>query len=358
MRIKSAINRRAILKGAGIGAAAVAFPTVLVPRKTRAAVQLTVRDPGGPYEKAFTEGLYKPFNEKYKGQCEVIGVAGKHEPTSQIKAMVDTKTYTWDAALISQAAHDLLVASNYLDMLELKGTAYDEIKPEYKTPTFAGNDIYAAVIGYRTDKVKKPPKSWADLWNVKDFPGRRALRKYPFDTIEEALMADGVPKDKVYPCDFDRAFKSLDKIRKDVAVWWDQGAQSSQMIKTNEVDIIAGYNARLQAAIDEGAPVALEWNQNIAGVEGWVILKGTPRADWCRKFIALAMEAKSQADWAPYLAYGPSNTNAFKFISPERAKVSGSFPEHASKALLIDNAFWGKEKDKAIDMFNAWMLKG
>ena len=358
MRIKSAVSRRSILKGAGVGAAAVAFPAVLTPRKTRAAVTITVRDPGGPFEKAFGEGLYKPFNEKYKGQCEVVGVAGKHEPTSQIKAMVDTKTYTWDAALLSLAAHNLLAGDGYLAPLELKGTAYDEIKPEYKTPTFSGNDVYCAVIAYRTDKVKKPPKSWTDFWNVKDFPGRRSLRKYPFDTIEEALMADGVPNNKVYPCDFDRAYKSLDKIKKDVAIWWDQGAQTSQMLKTAEVDMLPTWNARAQVVIDEGAPVALEWNQNIAGVEGWCILKGTPRAEWCQKFVAFAAEAKNQAEWVKHLTYGPTNPNAFKLIAPDRAKLVGTFPEYASKAVLIDNEFWSKEKDKAIDQFNAWMLKG
>ena len=220
------------------------------------------------------------------------------------------------------------------------------------------SDRLVTTFGYRTDKVKKAPKSWADLWNVKDFPGRRSLRKYPFDTIEEALMADGVPNNKVYPCDFDRAFKSLDKIKKDVAIWWDQGAQASQMLKTNEVDILPCWNGRIQAVIDEGAPVAMEWNQNIAGYEGWTILKGTPRADWCRKFIAFAAEAKSQAGWVEHLAYGPTNPNAFKFIKPERARLVGTFPAYQSQALLIDNAFWGKEKDKAIDMFNAWMLKG
>ena len=108
----------------------------------------------------------------------------------------------------------------------------------------------------------------------------------------------------------------------------------------------------------EGAPVAMEWNQNIAGFEGWTILKGTPKADWCRKFIAFAAEGKNQAEWCKHLSYGPTNPNAFKFLSPERAKLVGTYPEYASKALLIDNAFWGKEKDKSIDMFNAWMLKG
>ena len=37
-------------------------------------------------------------------------------------------------------------------------------------------------------------------------------------------MADGVPWDKVYPMDIDRAFKSLDRIKPHVDVWWTSGA--------------------------------------------------------------------------------------------------------------------------------------
>ena len=53
-----AVKRRDVIKGAGIGAAALAFPAVLTPRKTRAAEQLVVRDPGGPFEKAFQEARF------------------------------------------------------------------------------------------------------------------------------------------------------------------------------------------------------------------------------------------------------------------------------------------------------------
>jgi putative spermidine/putrescine transport system substrate-binding protein len=352
---KAKVTRRSVIKGAGAGAAALAFPTVLTPRKAAAAVKIVVRDPGGPFEKAFGEGLYKPFNEKYKGQCEVVGVAAAHEPVAIVKGMVDTKTYQWNAALLSLAAHNAL--KGYLEPLNLKGTAWDEIEPKYKRDTFSGNDVYCAVIAMRTDKVKKAPKSWADFWNVKEFPGRRAFRNHPFDTIEEALMADGVPTDKVYPCDFDRAFKSLDKLKKDVAVWWTSGAQTTQMLKTAEVDMLPTWNARAQAAIDDGAPLALEWNQNIAGIEGWCILKGTSHYEWVQKFVAFAAEAKQQAEWCKRLSYGPTNPGALKMLPPERVKLVGTNPEYASKALLIDNDFWAANLDKGLTMMKEWFLK-
>ena len=124
----SSISRRRVLKGAGAGAAAVAFPIVLTPRKSEAAViKLTARDPGGPYVKAYGAAYYEPFNKKFAGKIEVTGVIGKHEPTSQIKAMVDTSTYTWDVALLSEAAraiYDVPIREAYPSLARLATAAH------------------------------------------------------------------------------------------------------------------------------------------------------------------------------------------------------------------------------------------
>jgi hypothetical protein len=56
--------------------------------------------------------------------------------------------------------------------------------------------------------MKKPLESWADVWNVEGFPGRRVSRKHPIDSMEQALLADGVAPDKLYPLDADRASKT------------------------------------------------------------------------------------------------------------------------------------------------------
>ncbi len=81
---------RRVLKSAGVSAAVLAFPTILTPRKAGAATKLTARDPGGPYVEAYAAAYYEPFNKKFAGKIEVTGVIGKHEPTSLIKAMVET----------------------------------------------------------------------------------------------------------------------------------------------------------------------------------------------------------------------------------------------------------------------------
>src|SRR3546814_12005440 len=84
--------------------------------------------------------------------------------------------------------------------------------------------LWSYVIGYDGDRIKGPgPQSWADFWDMKRFPGKRGMRRTPKYSLEFALMADGVPADRVYPmlrtpAGVDRAFRKTDETKPHV-VW-------------------------------------------------------------------------------------------------------------------------------------------
>ena len=126
---------------------------VITPRKARAAINLTVRDPGGPYVKAMTEAFYKPFNEMMKGEIVVTGVISQHEPTSLVKSMVDSKTYTWDiAGGFSISSTNVLLEGGYLEKLEIDGDReVQEIPARFRTPYLLGYEVFTCVLAYRTD---------------------------------------------------------------------------------------------------------------------------------------------------------------------------------------------------------------
>lgn len=159
------VSRRNVLKGAGAGAAALAFPAVLAPRKTRAATRIVARDPGGPWEKAMSEAIYKPFREATG--IEVVGVAGQHDPTAIVKAMVETKVYQWDVFILGNMTNEVLMSQGLLENLNVNDDpAVQEIPAQYKTPTMIGSYNYAAVLAYRTDvypaKARAPTGGWKD----------------------------------------------------------------------------------------------------------------------------------------------------------------------------------------------------
>ena len=70
---------------------------------TRSENWFYVRDPAGPFVKAFTEAFYKPFYRETG--IKPVRVTGGVEPTAMIRGMVDRRDYAWDVALVSKSCH-------------------------------------------------------------------------------------------------------------------------------------------------------------------------------------------------------------------------------------------------------------
>ncbi|KAB7598085.1 ABC transporter substrate-binding protein [Verminephrobacter eiseniae] len=352
-------SRRRALKVAATGVGTLAAAAWL--RYARAqSRRIVIRDDGGVYNRAYNAVFYKPFTEKTGIEC--LGAQANAEPIAQIRSMVETRNYTWDMAKISQPAILLLTQGGkvYLDKHQLENDpAVRSIPAHFMSPYGVGTNVYSTVLAYRTDafKGRKAPNSWADFWNLKDFPGRRALRKHPFDTLEEASMAAGVPAASLYPLDIDRALAHLDKIKPGIDVWWNSGAQVEQMLKSGEVDMLATWVSRPQSAIADGAPVAIVWNQNLWGLDSWAILAGTPQAQACREFIKFSSDPKRMAALTGYLPAGVTQPEAFRYI---RADVARNCPSHADNignGVQINARYWLDNQAAVTERFNAWILQ-
>lgn len=349
-------GRRLALKKIGSTAlASLAFPAVWTPAHAQER-RIVVRDPGGPYSEGFREAFYKPFQAATG--IEVVPVVAQADPTAQIKGMVEAKNFAWDMALLNRQSADVLTDPKTGIYLEDVKVNAPEIPEKFRSQYLIATLVLQTVLAVRTDKFKdRPmPNSWADFFNVKDFPGRRAMRRNPADTLEEALLATRKRGNALYPLDVDKAFATLGSIKKDVQVWWTGGAQTSQLLKSGEVDMCPTWNARAQTVIDEGAPVKIIWNEGLWSVEGFAILKGTPKADICREFIKFTCDAQRQAAYTKHLAYGPSNPDAYKYIEAARAKTLPAFPANLATSVQLDGRYWASNKDALTERFNTWLL--
>lgn len=318
--------------------------------------QIVVSDPGGPYTGAYRKAFYDPF-EKATG-IRIISVAREAQPVAQFTAMVQTKNYIWDVTTLTLSSDiPILQSRGLLEPIGLKGTDFPGLMAEAVVDNWLGVDVFATTLAYRSSKYgANGPQNWTDFWNVKKFPGRRSLRRNALDTLEQALMADGVPLDKLYPLDIDRAFRSLDRIKPHITVWWTSGAQSMQLIQSGEVDMIATWNARSQAAIDGGAPVTIVWNQGLYSIEGWGIPKGTPRAEMAKTFVRFCADAKRQSDFTDQLAYGPTNLRAYEHIPAKRAAILPTAAENIKSMRLSSPEWWSQNREKVSERFSTWLL--
>ncbi len=359
-------KRRAIVKKmAVLSATIISSPFVITPsrgatkkmEKNGSNQKIVIRTAGGNIQQYYTEHLFKPFYKE--SGIEVIGVSSKVEPTTEIKTMVENKNYMWNMSCLSHRAVHFL-GKDYLEPHKLeKDPIISTIMPPFVTPYGVGMDVYALVLAYRTDafekKGLKAPKTWKDFWDVENFPGRRALRKVPFDTIEEALLADGALPSEVYPCDLNRAFRSLDRIKQHVPVWWQNAPDAGNLLTTGEVDLMSAFVVNVLFALDAKAPVAFSWDQHIRGCDNWAILKGTPNADACREFIKFATHPERQAQLAKY-GVAPSQSKAFDYIDPEYFKFLSTYPDNFKKGLFSDALYWTKNQHFVTERFSQWML--
>lgn len=349
------IDRRKLLKVGGSLAVSLAAPSIIASRAF-ATGNLTVADPGGPYGPGYRKAFYDPFEQETG--IRVTNVAREAEPTAQFKAMVDTGAYNWDVCTLTLSARDILAGLDLLEPIGINEGDFPGLIPNSLTTLWLGVDVYSSILAYRTDTIaeEQAPKNWADFWNVEGFPGRRALRKSPIDTLEQALMADGVAPADLYPLDVERAFSSLDKIRPHVDVWWTGGAQSSQLIQSGEVDMIALWNARSQAVIDGGAPVRTVWNQGLYSIEGWGIPKGSPNAEAARQFVRFCADGARQAVFTEFLSYGPTNQDAYQHIPAERAATLPTSQENLKLMTIAKEEWWSQNRAAANERFNTWIL--
>jgi putative spermidine/putrescine transport system substrate-binding protein len=343
------LTRRTLLAS---GAAALATPMLM--RRAHAEQSLVVADPGGPFTEGYRKAFYEPFTAATG--IAINSVARDAEPTAQFKSIVDTKSYIWDVCTITLSARLILEEQDLLEPLNLDATKVSDVMPEAVHPNMLGTDVYSTVLAYNTDTITEAPEGWAAFWDFDKFPGRRSLRKNPIDTLEIALMADGVAPKDLYPLDVDRAFRKLDEIKDKIDVWWTGGAQSTQLLESGEVDMIAGWNARFQAAIDGGAPAKIVWNGGLYSIEGWGVPKGNPRADLARQFVAFCAQAEIQAKFTDDLAYGPTNLRAYDHIEADRAAILPTSPKNLELMSLASEPFWKANRAALTERFNGWLL--
>lgn len=153
-------GRRGVLAGLSGGIAGL-VANGLVPRAF-AADTLTVADPGGVWTPSADAAFIKPF-EKEAG-VSVDHTARQHYPTVEIKANVETKAYTWDVVIATDADVYELAPQNLLEPLDWSGDDMAQIMPEARRPGWMGSDLYCTIIAYSTAKYgKKGPANWADL---------------------------------------------------------------------------------------------------------------------------------------------------------------------------------------------------
>ncbi len=341
-----------------LGATVALFcSAVLAPAQAR---DLTVVSWGGSYQDAQREIYFKPFSEKLgKPVLDEAWDGGIGVLQSKVKAGAPN----WDVVQVEAEELALGCADGLYEKIDWKKLGgKDKFINSAVNDCGVGAIVWSTAMAYDGDKFKEGPSTWADFWDVKKFPGKRSLRKGPKYTLEFALLADGVAKDKVYDVlsteeGVARAFKKLDELKPNI-IWWESGAQPLQLLASGEVAITSAYNGRITGINrSEGKHFKVVFPGSIYAVDSWVVLKNAENKDAAQDFIAYASLPENQAKLPKFIAYGLPNKEAASKVPADFAKDLPTDAANLQSAIPLNVDFWIDNSEALTKRFNAWLAK-
>lgn len=300
--------------------------------QAQAVKEIRMLEAGGDSGEAVQAAYIEPFQKKTG-----IRVIRENPVTlGKLKAMVASKSITTPIVVVSRSWLAQAKAENLLEPLDWAAIGPQPITPEAKDSHAIGYSYFSSVMAWRRDA--KPLNTWADFWNTKDFPGKRALPDDPSMVLPMALLADGVPMDKLFPLDIDRAFKSLEKIRPHVSVWWTAGSQPPQLLQDKEVTYAMTYSGRVYGKPD----IAFTYNQGMLDLSYFGVAKGASAEDkaTAMKFFHELTVPENQLVAMARIPYSGASANLEKLMPAEKAGLFPTTAGNAKRQFMNDLDNW------------------
>jgi len=328
---------------------------------------LTVISFGGAYGGAHKKHMVDPFQKDTGVTVQFDSYSGG---VAEMKAQVESGNIQWDVISIEAIDLERACSEGLLESIDFSqlppgadGTpARDDFIPAaLKSDCTVETDVFTVLYAYNKNTIGKViPSSIQDLFDLKKIPGKRALRSRPQINLEWALLADGVPKDKVYEVlateqGQARAFAKLDTIKSEV-VWYDSWSQAPQLLNDGGAVLVQSAQGRFYGAIrEENRPFVMVWDGHLYDTEGWSILKGTPRRDLAMKFILYATQSQPLAGVTNDTAYGPSRKSSAAFVNKDVLPFLAT--SHLDEGVKTSSEFWADYGETLGEKFSEWLLK-
>ena len=364
---------------AGVAFAAPAV-TEELPPCDNCSDSMTIVSWGGAYSKSQLKAYHEPY-QALTG-ITIVNDESSNEAVAKLRAMNEANNITWDLVdvegpdAVRLCDEGLAMPINADELLAPApdGTpASEDFGDSLISDCFIPQIVFSTTFGYRTDVAAwngKVPTSVCDVFDLENFPGKRALEKRPKKNIEWALLCDGVPKADLYDVmatdeGIDRALAKLDTIKSDV-IWWSAGADTPQLLADGEIVMGSTYNGRLFSVIEEQhQPVAMLWDYQVFDFDGWIIPAGLPedRLNRVKHYLRFATDTQRLADQAKYISYGPARASSAPLVG-KHAELGIEMAPHMPtdpanmKNILVNNIDWWADYSDDVDAkFQAWLAK-
>jgi putative spermidine/putrescine transport system substrate-binding protein len=315
---------------------------------------------GGNSQAVRSDCYFKPFAQS-KGIpiLEDVYLGG----WGVFQAMKDTGQVPWDVVQVESS--ELMRGCEEgvfipIDWSRVADPA--EFIPEAVSECGVGLSVWSLCVSFNPQKVGKLPTKLADFWDLNTWPGKRGMRQGPKVNLEIALMADGVPPERVYqtlatPEGVDRAFKKLDQI-KPVLQLWKASAQVMERLLSGDLMMSMCYNSRIMTAREEGLNLDLIWDGAVYAVDSWAIPTGSPHIDLAYDFLKFFVNSERHYEALTRWKSTSPILRVNEMMNAEMLKVR-PIGDNLKTALFMGTdeglAFWLDNQDGLTQRWNAWL---
>jgi len=316
---------------------------------------------GGSFQDALRSAMLEPA-------AAALGIGVKEDTTNgiqDIRAQITAGAVAWDVTEQELPTCETLAREGSLEPLDYSVIDTSGIPEDLIKDNYIGFINFTKVIAYRKDAFPdNPPQSWADFWDLENFPGARGMHGKVNYNLEAALMSEGVPMSEIYATlateeGRERAWERLAEIAPEVTVWYRGGSQSAQLLRDGEVDVIHMGHNRVESVADSGVDVGYSFDGGTMDVDCLLVPKGAPNKENAMLLINELVKAEAQARLAMTMPLGPVNAGAFDtgIIGEEEALNVNTHPSNYGKQLLVDPNFYIGQLGELTEQFDTLILQ-
>lgn len=307
----------------------------------------------GAYQDGQEQGWLRPFEDSADAAVRIDGPSDN----AKLRAMVEAGRVTWDVV-----DTDAFLPREFCGKL-VEPIDVGDMKDAFPPGTLSECGVPAAFFGLLfmyNEKTygSKPPTGLADFFDRKKFPGKRVVygKDPAIGVLEAALLADGVPKNRLYPMDVDRALNVYGRVRSDLTFAQTYG-QQQQLMVDDQADMTLVVSARAYSVLKAGGtqwkPV---WDTVPVSWDALVIPKGSPNKELGEKLIRFASRPEQAAAFARISAAGPANVAAKPRLDALQQQVDAFGPKHADRLVYSDADWWAKNHSRVVDRWSKWQI--
>lgn len=345
------LSRRGFLSAMG----ALGVVPLLGDRAFAQATQLVVCNWGGQASDILRDLLGTAF-EAETGIPVVVD--GDGPSPGRVRAMVESGAVVWDVCDSGAGSAIVMNDAGVIQPIDYSMVDRDKVLEGTALPFAVGNYVFSYALAYNPTLLPGGvPQTWADVWDVEQFPGMRTFRRSVRGQLEAAALAMGVAKEDVYEfLDDDGIAEAIAKFRalRDNIITWSTGSESQNLFLQREVAMGNIFSTRSFLLKDQMEPGTFEmtYNGGVLQPGMWVVPNNNPAGtETAMRFIATAQDPQLQADWFEAIGNGPINPAAAELIPEDLAMWNPNTPENVARQVIYSDEWYGRNQISAEELY-------